>query len=132
MHAISNIIKANVKEIEEKCRGLGPSVKVIVRVKMGMDGSGNQSEYNQQLNLNIRDKSLFVVTLVVLRIELEADGREIYINPSPNSDCSVFVYKMIWEKETEELIKTEFDELEKSMAELELDPIQLPSGNLKL
>jgi hypothetical protein len=116
-----------MSKIVEKCCHMGDAVNVRLILKGGEDGMGGLSKYDQRLDLNLDASNLFVVTCAVLAMICD-DGTSIYTNDSPNSPLSVFAQKMIVMKETEKLIKEEYEKIIEELKELDLEPIEISSG----
>lgn len=94
------------------------SLKLIS--KWGFDGASSQSNYKQKSHSDdtkIDDSSVFMISLVPLRLE-EESGTILWQNPAPSSTNYCRPIGFIFAKETNELIKKESASLEEEIRNL--------------
>lgn len=93
------------------------SLKLIS--KWGFDGSSSQSNYKQksQSSTVIDDSSVFMISLVPLRLE-EESGTVLWKNPAPSSTNYCRPIGFTFAKETNDLIKKESASLEEEIGNL--------------
>ena len=103
-------------------------MKLTMTSKMGCDAASGYSEYSQLYkNEDHCDTHLFTVTLAPLRL-YEAGKTILYKNPHPSSTRSCRPVKLIWHKETPDLIKSVVGDMRAQIASLE--PTRI--GNIEI
>lgn len=114
-------------EITAACEPLGEAINVVAEVAVGMDASGRQQKYNQELEKKVNESSLFAISFNILQIETQ-DGLELYRNECPQSPRSCRTQKIFFGPENKESIRREFDKMMQEIKELEVHIYTLPSG----
>lgn len=128
-HTLQRIIEAKSEDIEDKISNLGNAVNLKFIVTVGMDGTGSQSLYNQTINENQHESSLFVTAMTPLQLQTEDDKLILWTNPSPQSTRFCRTQQLIFQKETVEANKLEYKSIIKALDEVEDIRITLRSGN---
>lgn len=108
----SDVINQNLSEI---------SNGVTLLYKWGGHGSASQSTYKQKYSDNDATKSdanLFAICLVPLRLSA-SNGLIMWQNPRPSSTRFCRPIKLIFKKETSELVKKEIGTIEKEIDEIQ-------------
>lgn len=126
-HTLKRIIESNEEVIEDRCSMLEEGSKLKFIISVGMDGTSSQKLYNQKINDNASESSLFVVAMIPLRL-ISDDNTIIWTCPSPQSVRFCRAQKMLFQKESKELSKKEYEEIEKKLKEIEPMSVHLPSG----
>jgi hypothetical protein len=131
IHTLSRSIEANDEEITRACAGMGDNIKAKAIVTYGQDSTTHQTRFNQQLSLNPDDSQLFVVSINFVAI-LGADGKELYLNPTPHSSRSVRPQKIFFGKEDEATNCREYKKSFEAMQVLKKKEFQftISTGNL--
>jgi hypothetical protein len=127
-HTAQRTIDAFPSVFEDKCKDLQLGSMLIATVGLGEDGSSNHMLLNQKLDSNADDSHLFAIVMTFLALSTE-DGSIIYVNPLPQSTHSVRAQKLIAQKETVELLKSEYDMMMAEIKEIEPFPVTMPSGD---
>ena len=90
--------------------------------KWGCDGSSNQSRYKQKFtNPESNDENLFAISMVPLQLYyLDSDKNKtiIWFNPNPSSVKYCRPIKLLYKKESVDLIKFEIDQIKSQIDEL--------------
>lgn len=128
-HTLQRIIEAKSEDIEDKISNLGNAVNLKFIVTVGMDGTGSQSLYNETINENQHESSLFVTAMTPLQLQTEDDKLILWTNPSPQSTRFCRTQQLIFQKETVEANKQEYKSIIKALDEVEDIRITLRSGN---
>lgn len=110
----SDVIKQFLSEI---------SNRVTLLYKWGCDGSASQSTYKQtfseETSESKSDANLFAVCLVPLRLCTE-DGHILWQNPRSSSTRYCRPIKLIFKKETPELVKEEIQNVKSQITEIQV------------
>lgn len=133
-HTICRTIEAFDAEIGKLCENAqeGMNIKAIFHFAAGQDGSSNHSRFNQKLDQNPNDNSLFAVQVNPLCMVTEG-GAYIYINLAPQSPRSVRPQKLIYAKETKEMNEEEYKKAKAALDDMKenyQEQFHLQSGNL--
>lgn len=104
----------------------------ILLANYGFDGSGQQVQYQQELEKSINDSSVFVTSFIPLKIIAKDTKEVVWINESPHSPRTCRVKKMEFAKETREYVLQEKLANDQEIKELENIVITLASGKLKI
>lgn len=97
------------------------SLELVLVWKWGMDGSSGQKEYKQAFHGNFSDSNLLLTCLVPLELSTTNRKNErvvIWSNPTPSSTRYCRPCKMQFLKETIEVSKTEYAQMEAEIAAL--------------
>lgn len=81
---------------------------LTLHCKWGFDGSGSHSTYKQKFtNPEGKDDSLFLSSLVPLRLEDKNNGKIVWKNPRPSSIRFCRPIRLPWTHENDKVIKNE-------------------------
>lgn len=127
-HTLERLILSKHDEFEEKISSLDGAIGVNFIMSIGMDGSGSQAKFNQDINENENEKSLFVNATIPLRLVTSDDSTIIWTNPTPQSTRFCRTQKMAFQKETCKSIQNEHKEMMKELEELDSFNFTLKSG----
>ncbi|KAL0901178.1 hypothetical protein ABMA27_006487 [Loxostege sticticalis] len=109
MYRLFNLITFNHDEIQEW----------VMFLKWGCDGASGQSMYKQTFSDdNINDSSIFMCSMVPLKLYISNSTDIVWQNPTPSSSryCRPIYFK--YEKENKELTKRIIDEIEEEIKHL--------------
>lgn len=98
----------------------------VCDISYGFDGSSGFSAYQQELNSNVNDRSLFVSSMSLLKIS--SNKNVIWLNPSPSSVRFNRPIWLIYEKENEELTKKVHESLKREIQSLQNIIITICNG----
>lgn len=127
-HTCERIVEYNRDVIENKLLDVSDNVlHVKFIISVGMDGTSNQSQFNQQLNENSKDSSLFVTAMAPLQLET-ANSMSLWTNPCPHSTRFCRTQKLIFKKECAAYSLSEYKDIMKQLNEIEEFSIPLSSG----
>lgn len=127
-HTCERIVEYNRDVIENKLLDVSDNVlHVKFIISVGMDGTSNQSQFNQQLNENSKDSSLFVTAMAPLQLET-ANSTSLWTNPCPHSTRFCRTQKLIFKKECAAYSLSEYKDIMKQLNEIEEFSIPLSSG----
>ena len=109
---------------------------IVLLTKYGMDGSSGFNSYKYKQNSNVlrRDESLFILSILPIRIngcELKT-GKKVLLwnNPRPSSTRFCRPLKFIFAKETPDLIKNESDLIKSSLSKLVPSQFQISQKDI--
>jgi hypothetical protein len=103
-------------------------LELEITYKWGADGSGSQKNYKQKFEKEDSDDSnVFITSLVPLRLHYIQENNDVIVwqNPRTNSTRFCRPIKLQFVKETPEVIKSEFDNMERQIANLTPTKIDL-------
>lgn len=107
--------------IFKKAENIGNEIVIIY--KWGCDGSSGHSLYKQTFsdsqNVSSTDEFIFSVCLVPLQMKSLKDNAIVWQNPKPSSTRFCRPIKVIFQKETKNLIKTVADEIEREIKDIQ-------------
>lgn len=127
-HTCERIVEYHRDAIENKLLDVSDNVlHVKFIISVGMDGTSNQSQFNQQLNENSKDSSLFVTAMAPLQLETE-NSTSLWTNPCPHSTRFCRTQKLIFKKECAAYSLSEYKDIMKQLNEIEEFSITLSSG----
>ncbi|XP_066967697.1 uncharacterized protein [Macrobrachium rosenbergii] len=108
--------------------------KFTIVSKYGMDGSTGYSKYKQRSEEEIDEDNLFLISFIPIRLEGVSEEKTIVIwtNPRPSSTRLCRPIKLLFKKETTELIKVEAGLLEKEVDALTDSSIRLYDLNFRV
>jgi hypothetical protein len=129
--AFDRLIQAHLQEIDALCEPLGDAIEVVGTLSCGMDSSGRQQKYQQELEKGVNESSLFAVSFIPLQLETD-NGVLLYRNENCQSPRSVRTQKMFFGAENKESILREFNKMMKDIEELEIHIFTLPSGKIDI
>ena len=100
--------------------------------KYGMDGSTGYSAYKQVTQDDTIDDSLFIVTLLPIRLIGKQGQKEVIVwsNPRPSSTSLCRPVKLLFKKETPELIKNIHAEMQNLIMKLNETHVSLGQNNI--
>ncbi|XP_066952690.1 uncharacterized protein [Macrobrachium rosenbergii] len=108
--------------------------KFTIVSKYGMDGSTGYSKYKQRSEEEIDEDNLFLISFIPIRLEGVSEEKTtvIWTNPRPSSTRLCRPIKLLFKKETTELIKVEAGLLEKEVDALTDSSIRLYDLNFRV
>lgn len=95
--------------------------KILLYSKWGFDGSSSHTQYKQKfMSETSDDKYMFLTCLVPLRLIGEKNGKSILLwqNPRPSSPRFCRPISLEYKKETEELVKSKKEHINKQIKDL--------------
>lgn len=118
-HTISRTIEAYDEEISTYCikADEGMNVEATFHFAAGQDSSSNHSRFNQRLDLNSNDGSLFAVQINPLCLRTKG-GAYIYVNLAPQSPRSIRPQKLFYGKEDQKTNQREYKKATEALDEL--------------
>lgn len=105
------------------------SVKLVLEVKYGFDGSHANSYKQKWSNKRGDDAFLFCSSLVPLQLNVENSSQILWKNPRPSSTRLCRPIRIQFEKETDILTKAEDQHLKNQIADLQ--PFSQPGCSVK-
>ena len=129
-HTTKRIIDANKEEIYEKIKDLptsssAKSVRAEMIVTWGMDGTTAQSKYNQAKNSTdnrtVKDDSLITVSMSMHQLTFKDENKNdlcLWDNEKSQSVFSVRPIQLEFEKETKEVVKDIYKNIDSQIAKL--------------
>jgi hypothetical protein len=127
--AFDRLIEANLEKFVDLCEPLGDAIEVTGIFSCGMDSSGRQQKYQQEVQEPVNESSLFAVSFILLQLET-TNGVLLYRNENCQSPRSVRTQKIFFGPENKESITREFKKMMKDIEELENHIFTLPSGKI--
>lgn len=108
-------------------------VNLCLVSKWGFDGSSGHTSYKQRvIGCNADDSSVFISSLVPIRLECgDSPGKNIlWQNPRPASTRYCRPIKILFAKETTQLLQSEKNHIEQQIQKLKNSPVTIQDRNL--
>lgn len=128
---IANIVTRLLELDNVRCNliDFGESVDCILHVSAGVDSATGFSHYKQDRILR-NDESL--LSEHIMPLMFEAENKQLWVNPRPQSDVFCRAQSMSWVKETDVITQEKFCNFYSELNDIEKQPIVIDDPGTKL